>query len=403
MIIAGGGPAGCALALALAQRGIRSTVLEQGDGSAVRPGEMLQPVAGALLAQLGIDLSGHLRAHGVSSAWESDTLQQNDFLFGMHGEGWLLDRRQFDATLAKAAQDLGATIVTGHRARAEDFGGAFVVDATGQTAVVARERGARRVVFDQLAGVFAFLDAPAGGDSFTLVEAVEYGWWYSALVPGGRIAVALMSDGDIIRAEGLADPRRWHAALAQTRYTRERAGNAGLREPLQVRSAASSILDPVAGDGWLAAGDAASVWDPLSAAGLYKALHNAVAAAEAIATGAFDLYARSVRASFDEYLATRDRYYALVQRWPESLFWQRRQRSITLDPMALLRTHDPSPAALARIDPRLRIAGIVELCREPRRAHDVVAAYAPRHGDATVILALQAMLREGVLAYCRTA
>lgn len=392
VVIAGGGPAGCALAIALAQRGIRSTIVAKGDRSRSRPGEMLQPAARELVAELGLDLSGHLRAYGVSSAWESDALAQNDFFIGTQGDGWLLDRYEFDEALATYARNLGVTFT-----RERDFVGAFVVDATGSTAAIARACGARRVPFDQLAGVFTIVDVAGEADGFTRIEAVEQGWWYSAYVPGGRMAVALMSDGDMIRAGKLSDPERWRAALDATRHTRERVGNVELRERLQVRSAASALLAPVAGDGWLAIGDAASVWDPLSASGIYKALRNAVDAADAIAGGSVDAYAHSVQVAFHEYLDMRDRYYALVQRFPDSLFWQRRQRAITLDPMTVLRTHDASRAAFARIDPRLRIADIPTFCRDGQRAHDVVTACAPQHGDTTVILALQAMLREGVL------
>jgi len=405
VVVAGGGPAGCAIAIALVRHGIMSCIIERGDYSGARPGEMLQPASRALLDQLSVrlddDTSPHRRAYGVSSAWESDTLDHNDFFAGTHGDGWLLDRPRFDAALAAAARDAGAHLLTNSQATPADFECSVVVDATGLAAAEARRRGARKIAYDQLAGVFTTMDARrdgTAGDGFTIVEAVENGWWYSAFVPDGRIAVAFMSDSDIIRQQGLNDPERWMAAFRATRHTRERANDAALREPLHVRSAASGILDRLSGDGWLAIGDAASAWDPLSSSGIHKALCNAVDAANAIAAGSFEGYERSVRGAFDDYLATRDRYYGLVQRWPESLFWQRRRGAITLDPMAMLCTRDASRAAIDRVDPRLRIEQITTICLVPRRAHDVVSACAPWFDDATVIRALQAMLREGVLA-----
>jgi flavin-dependent dehydrogenase len=389
--IAGTGPAGCALAIALARRGIRACVIEKEAGAGARPGEMLQPAARPLLAELGLDLGDQPTAYGVSSSWESEQLHENDFFFGTKGDGWLLDRDRFEATLRATARDLGVAFVRDVPAAT------LLVDATGRAAAIARARGAKRTVYDQLTGVFTLVDAQRPADRFTLVEAVENGWWYAASVAGGRMVVALMSDSDIIRRERLLDPARWRAAFEATRHARGRARDAELRAPLRARTASSSLLEPVAGEGWLAIGDAASMWDPLSASGIYKALHNALEAADAIAEGAIDAYARSVRTAFESYLQTRDAYYALVRRWPESLFWQRRQHTITLDPAAMLRTRDASRATLARVDPRLRIEEIVALCRDARPAHDIVAACAPRHGDARVILALQAMLREGVL------
>lgn len=399
--IVGGGPAGCAAAIALAQRHITSCIIERGDYSEVRPGEMLQPSSAPLLAQLGIDPGGHHRAFGVASAWESGEVEHNDFFAGAHGDGWLLDRARFDRALADAARDRGVEIFTRSRATPADFKPRFVIDATGFAATIARRRGATKIAYDQLAGVFATIEAREDGDGFTLVEAAESGWWYSAFVPGGRIAVAFMSDVDIIREQRMNDRERWLAALHATRHTRERAGaaTATLTGALHVRSAASAILGRIGGEDWLAIGDAASAWDPLSSSGIHKALQNAIDAAEAIERNAVDRYERTVRIAFDEYLATRDRYYSLVTRWPESRFWQRRQSAITLDPMATVQTRDGSRAAIERVDPRLRIEEIADFCREPRSAHAVVAAFAPRHGDRLVILAMQAMLREGVLAY----
>lgn len=41
---------------------------------------------------------------------------------------------------------------------------------------------------------------------------------------------------------------------------------------VRVRPAESSRLDRAAGEDWLAVGDAASAWDPLSSQGVYRAL-----------------------------------------------------------------------------------------------------------------------------------
>lgn len=64
----------------------------------------------------------------------------------------------------------------------------FVVDASGRAALSARRVGARKVSYDRLLGAAAYLEPREGngaGDSFTLVEVVASGWWYSARLPGG--------------------------------------------------------------------------------------------------------------------------------------------------------------------------------------------------------------------------
>jgi flavin-dependent dehydrogenase len=90
----------------------------------------------------------------------------------------------------------------------------------------------------------------------------------------------------------------------------------------------------VHGKNWLLTGDAATTWDPLSGQGICKALDSGIRAADAIdrALNGDDLglneYGRWSRTGFTDYLSTRSKYYRAEQRWPDSPFWQRRQRAI---------------------------------------------------------------------------
>jgi flavin-dependent dehydrogenase len=73
-------------------------------------------------------------------------------------------------------------------------------------------------------------------------------------------------------------------------------------------------------------------FDPLSSQGIYKALHTGLQAAEAVHecisgdVEALLRYATQLDDNFDRYLAVRSHYYMREMRWPDSLFWQRRQR-----------------------------------------------------------------------------
>jgi flavin-dependent dehydrogenase len=84
------------------------------------------------------------------------------------------------------------------------------------------------------------------------------------------------------------------------------------------------------GDGWVAAGDAACAWDPLSSAGILKALHTGRLAAF-VALDAMQArpdttqrYTRIVRREHAAYLEECTRYYSLEGRWHDAPFWQRR-------------------------------------------------------------------------------
>ncbi len=77
----------------------------------------------------------------------------------------------------------------------------FVVDATGLSARIACKLGARRERDDQLVGVATYLERSAvrgPQDSFTLVEAVHDGWWYTAATGDQRLTLIRMTDADLL-------------------------------------------------------------------------------------------------------------------------------------------------------------------------------------------------------------
>ncbi len=90
-------------------------------------------------------------------------------------------------------------------------------------------------------------------------------------------------------------------------------------------------LERPAGDGWVAVGDAASTYDPLSAEGVSKALRSGMSASQTIHNylrgngEVLDEYVVGVAKEFEDYLAQRVRYYRREARWPASLFLSRRQ------------------------------------------------------------------------------
>ncbi len=92
----------------------------------------------------------------------------------------------------------------------------------------------------------------------------------------------------------------------------------------------SSELSPVAGNGWLAAGDAALGFDPLSSQGLFNALYTGIAAAEAGYRhvhgdgDAISGYAADLSRIHAAYLNHLRAWYGQERRWPNVPFWQRR-------------------------------------------------------------------------------
>jgi flavin-dependent dehydrogenase len=123
----------------------------------------------------------------------------------------------------------------------------------------------------------------------------------------------------------------WRRNLAATSTIGMTAPAGALRDPFIVRAASSRRIEPAAGEGWLAVGDCASRFDPLSSQGIVKALRGGIFASYAIGDlltrsdgSGVSRYRRHVLDEFRSYERTRSAYYREEQRWAGSEFWRRR-------------------------------------------------------------------------------
>jgi flavin-dependent dehydrogenase len=363
VLVLGGGPAGLACALTLRRYGKRSVVVvERTAYMTPRIGETLSPGLRGTLEYLGVwdgfAADGHRRAFGTAAAWGSNTLATRDFVLTPFGTGWHLDRQRFDVRLAREAEAAGVVVLREAKATVRPIRGAWhahlrgtacgdeleapiLVDATGKSASASRRAGAWHCVLDRMVAVATTVACPGGleDQGITLVESFADGWWYSARLPGTTMMVALMTDPDRLKENGWTDSSRWWALLcAQPQHAARVSGAAGPASPPRVFPAFSSYVSPVAGENWVAVGDAASCQDPLSASGIARALNTGIHAARAIdarlRTGqaaALSAYAKWVADGFASYWATRLAYYAMERRWPKSPFWQRRQPDLNVN------------------------------------------------------------------------
>ena len=342
VVVVGGGPAGAAAAVTVRWRGASVALVAGGPARGGRPGEGLPPAGEGVVAEVfgpgAFWPERHRPSYGNRSAWGSDRVDESDFMLHPLGHGWHLDRTAFDRDLLSAARELGVRVLDRTRVRrAARRGGVWtleldgaavapgrvVVDATGRTAAVARAQGAHRRRVDRLVAVVWQL-AGAGArdrDATTLVEASAEGWWYTAPVPRGRRFAAFLTDADLLPSRA----GRWDAVTPSPHV---RAALHGLRPVAPPRATDASVahLDRVAGPGWLATGDAAASFDPLSSQGIVTALVLGRAAGEAAtAPGEPFAYAGAVERVVAEHLADRLAYYALEDRFGTSPFWARRR------------------------------------------------------------------------------
>jgi flavin-dependent dehydrogenase len=353
VLVAGGGPAGCATALALSRAGWRTAVVDRTRTVRASIGESLPSAALPLLESLELHdaFAGapHRRVRANRSCWGQALPTERSALFAAHGEGWHLDRHHFDNMLRVGAFAAGASFIDGRvrmvdtshksgltvciaRGRRGDTTSTSldvrtrsIVDATGRNATVARQLGARLRRADKLVAVctHSVIHPPLSAhDAVSFVEACADGWWYSAPLPNGPYTVQFLTRPEIWRAQpGLTE------RLGSAPHTSERVGALAPEAPTVV-PAHSSCVSPCAGPGWVAVGDAAAACDPLAAGGLAMAMRSGLRAGHALARWLLDgdsadleRYTHMQETAFADYLAQRARLYALERRWPRAPFW----------------------------------------------------------------------------------
>lgn len=358
--VIGGGPAGTAAALTLARAGRRALLVDATPaGHGFAAGEGLPPAAVPLLHDLGVLeaflADEHLPSYGNESVWGGPSPVIHDFIRDPRGHGFHLDRARFDATLRRRAREEGAEVRAATRLHAfarDDAGGfrlslkgdaaaearcAFLVDATGRAASVARRLGARRIQDDAQIAIITVYERDEQAEqrdrnSLTLVESVPEGWWYTALLPRRRRVVVFLTDADLPAARAAATPAGFDELLARTRRVRARLEAAPYRRILGPRGgpASTSRLAEAHGAGWVAIGDAAMAFDPLSSQGILTALYAGLRvglALHAELAGAAGSVARESAAQgriHEVYRERRRLIHAEERRWPRAPYWRRR-------------------------------------------------------------------------------
>jgi flavin-dependent dehydrogenase len=334
--------------------------------------------------------AGHLPSPGNCSAWGGGELTAKDFIFNPHGSAWQLDRPRFETMLLKAAEVAGAQVWRGHawqkiqrrpggwevateeksrwnarsarvkRARSarstlRQHRATWLLDASGRGSTVARQFGAAREILDKLVAIYAIASSPAnananpnpnvdvhtGGDTDTdadartYIEACADGWWYSALMPGRRRIFAFQTDADLLPGQQWRGEAWFRQRVEATSYMRGlfESHDYKFDDAPRLTSAHSSRLAHCHGDGWLAAGDAAQSFDPLSGEGLFHALLTGRYAAQSLMKNLAGEqhgqaeYAALAQSLWRRFVQNRQNIYAQEMRWPEEPFWRRRCHS----------------------------------------------------------------------------
>ncbi|SHF26148.1 Dehydrogenase (flavoprotein) [Pedobacter caeni] len=366
VLIIGGGPAGAATALSLLRySGLKVTIVEHSTLDQTRVGENVSPALFDLLNYVGIHKNdfgsdSFIEGYSNKASWGSPYISTRESMFTSAGGNYQIDREKFDLHLLEQVVSRGGIVFPRTRCESlkqredlqweaslkhrdyQNFNihARYVVDATGRQSTVSRQLGIESIKYDQLVAIGAFLkttdDRSISQDLF--MEATEEGWWYTAALPNQQIAVAFFTDADRASALQLHKTENWCQMLKQTTHTLHRTSNTISNEPLWTRNAFSQLNDCSARKNFIAVGDAAAAFDPLSSMGIGFALSSAFQAAAALMenhkgdTKAIDRYQQDISRIFHSYQDLKLQFYHKEQRWPEASFWKRRHSFVPARP-----------------------------------------------------------------------
>jgi flavin-dependent dehydrogenase len=403
VLVVGAGPAGSTAAQLLASWGWSVVLVHRAASPPGRPSlaESLPSSTRKLFAFLGqldrIEAASFYPNEGNVARWARASRATRSADAGFHVSRGAFDQVLRDSAVAAGARVVDAvvrrveagdpievTYATDDR-RIETCAARFVLDCSGRAGVVAR-RGLRRADSRYrtlaIAAEWECAGWPADEHTRTLVESYRDGWAWSVPLSKTRRQCTVMIDPGRSPAASPElsesfDERRGERLALREVYTRELEKSVELRRRLVRATQVStpwtcdaSIYDaPRAADqGVLLVGDAASFIEPLSSAGVKKALLSAWRAAvvantclrnQTLAGAALDLYIGRERRVYAECMRRSNAFFAEAAAAYGTSFWSTRAADADgLHPAeeeADVFTSDVSDAALAR-DPDVRLA-----------------------------------------------
>ncbi len=352
VIIVGGGPAGIATALTLNVLGVSNCIVEASTLPKHKYGEALPPNAKPILRQLDIlslvEDDHHIKYYGNKSCWGTDRLEQKEFISDIHGHGYLLDRGYFEKQLWKFYKTNEGILYSGSKLRKITRGDQslsltidnkshkinlqcrYVVDATGRKASVCRQLGFNKINQDSQFALSLAIPSDKVFEHQIIIEATANGWWYAA--PNGKSEIILMFftlknliPSGIKIGAFLKDELKSSIHISQIA-----SASIFSKSNIKIMPAGTSRLEKSHGDHWIAVGDAAFAYDPISSYGITSALASGYYAGQALASKlagrqeAMDAYRYIVENAFQIYNEKLINHYGLEQRWINSEYWKNR-------------------------------------------------------------------------------
>lgn len=318
VVILGGGPAGSTVATLLATRGLNVVVIEKEHFPRFHIGESLLPATVSIFRRLGVH--DHIRdafIHKPGGKWlYGDREVPGDFsrsdsraTFKDRPYSYLVERSVFDKILIDRSVDAGADVrfgcevsdlirdgerITGVRYRNTEgrccvAEGRMVVDATGLRSLIPSKLRLRKLTEPHRMGIYAqYAARPTRDDvkaGWFIGQMFYDGWTWLLRLPNDRFSVGAVLTVDRYRKSGLSPSQLLEKLVAENPLLNE--GMTADRQRISdvmVTGNMGNSCESLAGQGWVAVGDAAYFIDPCYSSGVHLAMKSGEMVADLIAS-----------------------------------------------------------------------------------------------------------------------
>ncbi|WP_234418248.1 NAD(P)/FAD-dependent oxidoreductase [Aquimarina aquimarini] len=352
IVIVGGGPSGLATSLTLCFRGIKHCIVEARSTPLCKYGEAIPPNAKPLFKQLGIDhlltSKQHIPYFGNKSCWGNDRLEQKNFISELHGHGYLLNRLFFETQMQDLVKNSEATTFFGYRLKSVrnqtnnlkikiqkndkilQIEGEYIIDATGRKASVCSRLGVLKNKLDEQFALVYRMKLSKAIEKQIFIEATSNGWWYVAPTLDNEVVMMFFTIKELLPVKVKTAIFLEQELDTTIHLSKIIKGISFNEKEISIIPANTSCLEKPYGKKWIAVGDAAYSYDPISSYGITSALASGYYAGHALADlflgkeYSLDVYHYIVGKAFSEYEKKLITHYAIEKRWKNSLYWRKR-------------------------------------------------------------------------------
>ena len=288
----------------------------------------------------------------LSSNWGSEGVNIQNFISSPSGCSWSICKSKLIKELFKASKDKGIFIylntkitdiifnkdeelwtISFHEKSYKKVRTRWVIDATGRNKAVSKLLGIASVHYDNLIGTYQVFSKHTpqrnhAMDATVLTETTTNGWWFSVLNGNKqRIFIFFTSKSNKKILKKLRTNNGFIEILNQSKYCKALLNyhtDKQLLEKPKGRYANSTLVNEITGTNWVALGDAAASFDPISSQGIEKAIRQSISLSTSFEKGlnpSLKRYELEIKKDFSEYITTRNKIYNKENKWINNQYW----------------------------------------------------------------------------------